>query len=274
MLKKQLKPILKYPFPLTVREARAYVSSPKVLINSLPKSGTFLLRRLLSLLPQFAPRWSYHGLVAETPNLFDRLTNIQKGQYVSGHLYWSQALADVLETANISTLFIIRDPRDVVVSLTNYLTYRNKNHRLHSYFKQLGSDSERLMAAIVGIDACLLGDRREESIGEHVACFYPWLSEKRCCSVRFEDLIGYSGGGSSEKQLENVCAIVDYLGLDLPAARLKKISNRLFFQSSTTFRKGQIGDWQNHFSPAHKQAFKAVAGKALIQLGYEKDDSW
>lgn len=274
-LTKQLKGVLKYPVPLTSRELKACSSSPKVLINSLPKSGTFLLRRLLSLLPDFAPRWSYHGLVAETPNLIQKVKNIRKGQYVSGHLYWSQNLVSALSSADVLTLFIIRDLRDVSVSLANYLTYKNKKHRLHPYFNTLKSDEERLMAAIVGIEPSLLGDgKREESMGEHAMSFAPWVDEKLCLAIRFEELIGSAGGGNDQTQLETVRLILKHLGVQLSEEKMIEVSNQIFFKSSTTFRKGQIGDWKNHFTDAHKQAFKEVAGDALIKLGYETGYDW
>jgi hypothetical protein len=39
-------------------------------------------------------------------------------------------------------------------------------------------------------------------------------------------------------------------------------------------RKGIEGDWKNHFSEAHKQKFKEIAGDLLIELGYERDYRW
>lgn len=40
------------------------------------------------------------------------------------------------------------------------------------------------------------------------------------------------------------------------------------------YRKGEAGDWQNHFNAEHKQAFKEMYGDLLIRLGYEKDLNW
>lgn len=46
-------------------------------------------------------------------------------------------------------------------------------------------------------------------------------------------------------------------------------------QDSQSFnRKGISGDWRNHFSPAQIDAFKRVAGKQLIELGYATDLNW
>lgn len=40
------------------------------------------------------------------------------------------------------------------------------------------------------------------------------------------------------------------------------------------YRKGIIGDWQNHFTPQIKDCFKSNWGDLLIKLGYEKDLNW
>ena len=274
-IKSYLRSLAKYPIPLTKRELNAYNNGVKVFINSLPKSGTFLLRRTLSLLPTFAPRWSYHGLVAGTPQLQQKIQTIRRGQYASGHLYWSPELIELLVTSNIRTLFIIRDLRDVAVSLANYLTNKNPDHRLHPYFKSLKSDDERLMAAIVGVEGKLLEDgRRAESLGEWARGFAPWLDEPNCLAVRFEDMIGSAGGGSDDKQLEEVHNITNYLGINIPDEQIIRVAKGIFFKSSKTFRQGQIGDWQNHFKDEHKSAFKEVAGEALIRLGYENGYDW
>jgi sulfotransferase 6B1 len=274
-IKSSLRNLTRYPIPLTKRELTAYKNGAKVFINSLPKSGTFLLRRTLSLLPTFAPRWSYHGLVPETPQLERKIKNIRPGQYVSGHLYWSVELIELLVTSNILTLFIVRDLRDVAVSLANYLTNKEPNHRLHPYFKSLKSDRERLMAAIVGVDGKLIKDgRKAESLGEWAEGFSPWLNEPNCLAVRFEDLIGSTGGGDDEQQLQNVRAIIDYLGIDIAEEQITEIAKEIFFKNSKTFNKGQIGNWRNHFTDEHKYAFKKVAGEALINLKYENGYDW
>lgn len=39
-------------------------------------------------------------------------------------------------------------------------------------------------------------------------------------------------------------------------------------------RKGLVGDWRNYFCPESCEIFEHYAGDILIQLGYEKDNSW
>ena len=40
------------------------------------------------------------------------------------------------------------------------------------------------------------------------------------------------------------------------------------------FRKGQSGDWVNHYSDALKAKFKAIEPELLVEFGYEADGSW
>ncbi|MBR9921792.1 MAG: hypothetical protein GYB31_13210 [Bacteroidetes bacterium] len=40
------------------------------------------------------------------------------------------------------------------------------------------------------------------------------------------------------------------------------------------FRKGKPGDWKNYFREIDKERFKKYTGDLLVDLGYEKDQSW
>jgi hypothetical protein len=40
------------------------------------------------------------------------------------------------------------------------------------------------------------------------------------------------------------------------------------------YRKGESGDWKNHFTEAHKAFFKEHYNDLLVTLGYETDDRW
>jgi len=267
--------LARFPVPLTRREIYASLHGPKVIANSMPKAGTHLLTRVLELLPVFVPRWTYHALVNKDPKLYQKIVKIRKGQYVSGHLQWNQELVSVLGEANIKTIFIIRDLRDIAFSNAYEMTYRNKSHRLHYYFNSLNSDNERLMASIVGVSGKQLKDGlRSPSLGENAAKFLPWLDDENCLSVRFEYLIGSSGDGQEHKQLETIRAIANYLNIDNSEEQIIQIAKNVFYKKSRTFRKGTIGDWRNHFTNEHKQAFKDVCGDILIKMGYADGYDW
>ncbi|MBE9127549.1 MULTISPECIES: sulfotransferase domain-containing protein [unclassified Coleofasciculus] len=198
-------------------------------------------------------------------HLPEELPKIRQGQYIATHLYWSQELVDALKSANIRNLFIIRDLRDVAVSRAYYHTYSLSSHPAFTYLNSLKSDADRLMVAIRGINKPGMGFC---SIGDWARGYAPWWDEPTCLTIRFEDLIGRFGGGSDEKQVQAVRAIASYLGMEVSENQINEIASKAFFKNANTFRKGQIGDWKNHFSEEHKRAFKEVAGEAIIKYGY------
>ena len=266
--------LMGHAIPLSPRDFKAFRTGPKVLAVSMPKAGTFLLRRVLKQLPCIAPFWTY-GIDETVARTLKQLRTVRNGQLVSGHLRWSQELVDVLKSEGFRTLFIIRDLRDIIVSDILFVTYRMRAHPLHEYYKSLASDDERVMAWIVGPpENCFPGGVWPKAWERHTESMLPWLDQADCLTVRFEDLIGSRGGGSDEKQLETIGAIVKHIGIKLSQEELRQIAAKSFFTGSRTFRKGQIGDWRNHFTEEHKQIFKEVYGDTLIRLGYEKDYDW
>ncbi len=72
----------------------------------------------------------------------------------------------------------------------------------------------------------------------------------------------------------------------LPDTMLKRIIRQKSFKKmaggrekgeenvKSHFRKGQPGDWKNHFTEAHKKAFKTEFNDVLVKLGYERDAGW
>lgn len=264
----------RFPIPLTMRELTAARQGPRVLANSIPKAGTNLLIRALKFMPQMAPRWSQH-VDNNTPRLNARIAGIRRGQWLSAHVYWNPELAEIVRAQGIRALLIVRDLRDVAWSNVHFLTNVDPKHRLHNYFKALPSDDERLMASIVGIAGDRLPDGvPSKSIGEHANSYLPWIKDPSCLLVRFEDLVGAAGGGSTERQHETIRAISRHLGIALSEPQVAGIAAKLYSQNVWTFRKGTIGDWANHFSEAHKRAFKEVAGEALIKFGYAENNDW
>jgi len=266
--------LMRHAIPLSPRDFRAFSTGPKVLALSIPKAGTNLLHRMLVLLPYMAPQWSY--AIDETlPGIFEQLHKTRNGQVVGGHLPWSQPLTDVLKSEGFRIIFVVRDLRDVAVSGMYYITNKAQDQRLHRYFSSLKSNEERLMAYIRGVpEDYYPGGVRPKAWENHTERMLPWLDEPDCLTVRFEDLIGSVGGGSDQRQLATVKAIVEHLGIELPEETIKEVAAKTFYTKARTFRKGQIGDWRNHFTEEHKRAFKEVYEDALVRLGYEKDNDW
>jgi len=79
---------------------------------------------------------------------------------------------------------------------------------------------------------------------------------------------------------------VEWLGCSpLPQSHVNEIVSRYSFANlsgrkpgeesrKSYLRKGTSGDWKNHFSFQSRSLFNEYAGPKLVQLGYERDESW
>lgn len=248
--------------------------SSKVLINSYPKAGTHLLLSCFELLKEFPSPLIYH-IDPDYRNSNRLLSRMLNGQVISGHFFYSDELIKHLQLNSIKTLFIIRDLRDIAVSNFYYITYKDKTHRLHKYFKSLPNDEARLLAAIEGVEAKDLKQAKGmPSIGDFARNYQPWVQSKDCLTLKFEDLVGVKGGGTNEVMEFTLEQIFNYLEISDLDHKLEFIKENLFNTNSKTFRSGQIGNWKKHFKALHIEAFKKEAGDLLIDLGYENDINW
>ena len=256
---------------------------PRVIINSIPKSGTHLLERALSLMgvstqvPLFvssATAGNYPPGDDETVLvgvgmpvcvsarlLHQALAGLAPGQVVTGHVPYSPPLDKLLRELGFRMILIVRDPRDVAVSLAHHIA-REMGHRLHASFAKL-SPQERILRAITGVRGD--GDEQLEDISRRYHAVLPWLSSDLCLLVRFEDLVGQKGGGSDERQRSVLLEIASALGINQPDLPL--IQGQLFGHGAT-FRQGLIGQWPRQFTEVHQEAFARVAGGLLRELGY------
>ena len=94
----------------------------------------------------------------------------------------------------------------------------------------------------------------------------------------FEDLFG-DRQLSTFKELMEHCRInmsEDILSSLLEKHNFKKITGRDLGDESHNhhYRKGVPGDWKNHFTAEHKNAFKEKYRSILIDMGYETDSDW
>lgn len=265
--------IMRHIIPLNGSERRAIRDGPKIFANSIPKSGTHLLRHILSMMPSIVDRWTYH-YVEEICDYKKQLIKGRNGQIISAHMYWNHALSDFLEQVGYKKILMVRDLRDICVSSAHYCA-KDKRHRLYKYFKGLDNWPEQLSATIKGIDASKLADGvRSKSIAEHVEGYMPWLNDRSCLVIKFEDLVGAKGGGDAANQIKAIRRIAAHIGLALRDDKINEIAVNSFTNKTKTFRKGQIGGWRVEFTDENIELFKRVAGEQLTRLGYETNNSW
>lgn len=256
--------------------------APVLFANAFPKSGTHLLTQVLAGFAQFGPAVvsglpaivTFEGDTgrqrAEEEILLD-LGRLLPGDIAYGHLHASPAVTEKLCQAGTAAYFILRDPRDVVVSHVHYVTEMEPSHIHHAYYKnELKNLDERLRASIVGRD-----DLSGISFPDIYARFEPYLNWLEVSEVRvlhFEDFLT-----QREKTLGDILQHATMRGFTASCdsqTALQILDRSIDPERSPTFRRGMMGGWRAAFSPELKNLFKEMTGDLLIRLGYETDQDW
>lgn len=173
----------------------------------------------------------------------------------------------LLEKPNIKKMALVRDLRDVTVSLAYYLDQVGGRQKVagdgagQDPYYSLATFEERLNLILTPNNThnTYLVRNCEECLKA--------LQNPEILVVRFEDLVGSRGGGSDQAQQEAILKIVDFMGMRLSDAALGKIQENLF-GSTTTFRKGQIGSWREEFSDQNNFLFEQTFGRFNRAFGY------
>jgi hypothetical protein len=282
-------------FYSSIVRANIFLPPPRIILIGPPKTGTHLLSDCLSLMPRMMfsgrrlalPKFYAHRkphnlqfdlskapLALDKPGLRRFLGGCPQGMFVTAHARFHPVLQDLLRELRFRQILLLRDPRDVVVS-SMFFTKRGPGIQHHKYYAEaLKSDQERIMATIRGFGRDVGTDRPRASIGERFEEYTPWLDDPSTLVVRFEDLVGPRGGGDSERQLDEIKRIGDFVERPLSHGEAQQIAQKMYSKGSLTYRKGIVGDWRNYFTEDHRRVFKEVAGDVLIRLGYEKDMDW
>lgn len=254
---------------------------PVLFANSFPKSGTHLLTQILDGFTQIGPAVNsglpavvtfdgFSGRQRRVSEILGDLERLLPGDIAYGHVHAFPEILAYINQARFAFYFILRDPRDVVVSHVHYVTEMETNHIHHAYYKnELSSFDERLSASIRGrpeleIDFPNIRQRFEPFMG--------WLEQPNVLTLRYEDfLIG------REAALGQVLDFAIQCRFPLKVERevaLKRLENSIDPHRSPTFRSGKSGGWKAQFTEAHKQLFKDISGDLLIRLGYETTNDW
>lgn len=291
----------------TVFVLMAQVVSAKLMLITIPKSGTHLLHKCLNLIDKRKLPFSYGGelpfqkwyeqskeknalpppnhwkgqfhpsTINETVLAIKKSCTDKKNDY-SSHAYYTEDYNVFLDSKNFKKIVMLRDPRAIVVSYANMVKDGFEPHHKVDF-------EDLLLDLIDGrqqhyISWATSKNTAYPAIWEMGLCnFYklylPFISTKNCLTVRFENLVGEQGGGSQELQRAEIQKILKHLGIFLDSRRFDKVMEKLF-GDSVTFYQGTIDGWKKYFTPKIKEAFKAVPGanELLVLLGYEQNADW
>jgi sulfotransferase 6B1 len=242
---------------------------PAIFINTIPKSGTNLLNQIVLGLPnaQMNEYIFYEGLPKQFAKHASILNQAVANNFYLGHIYHSPQWADYLRKAKIKTIFMSRDLRDVLVSLTYFILDQLPHYPIYPDLLGLKSQKERYLLLINGV-------RDYPDIKAWFQLFGGWMKEPHVLAVTYEDFMATPA--LRTQKIEQI-AVYIWEGLTPPlpiselVARMKANINQA---KSFTFRKGTIGGWREEFDEEVKTAFKRVAGDVLLATGYEKDNNW
>lgn len=253
--------------------------APIVLGNAMPKSGSHLiiqvLQGLTSLGPFVNPGFPPVNRGEDNRKLSDRavLANIQRmlpGDIGYGYISATPTFIDALTRPRRATVFVYRDPRDMIVSHIFYATQMHPDHWMRRYYTEtLSTMEERINAAIQGVDE---PGSELTPIRRRYEGYLAWLEQPEVLSLRFEDLVL-----NRQAVLKQLLDFIRGRGLNLKMPRVQAVSildASVAPKKSGTFRKGQPGNWREHFTDANKALFKEKTGDLLTRLGYETSDEW
>jgi hypothetical protein len=269
---------------------------PKVIINSLPKSGTHLVAKLLDLagmkdcrvvfdrqvligrswleknvknLSRTDGREIVMGidmpLAVPTRFVEEKFAAVKAGEYVKAHTGYTTAVIRLAQRFEMKPVVVVRDPRDVIISFVHFVL----ENRKHPLFKTLNAFKEREKCIDAAIDGGFFDGIYLENIRARCHSLDPWLDTPGIPVVRFEDLIGSKGKGSDAVQHSSIKRILDYIGLEKSDAELDEIAANLHGPGRVTFRKGVIGESKKEMSPTQLQRADAVLGDIYERWGYQ-----
>jgi hypothetical protein len=253
--------------------------APIVIGNSMPKSGSHLIIQVLEGLTRVGPfvdtgmpplNRHIDNSVLSNRDILKRIDELQCGDIAYSYLKASDEFINALTRPGSASIFIYRDPRDMIVSHVFYATDLNPRHSMHEYYsRELSSMEERINAAILGV---VSEDHPLSDILHKYSSYLDWLDLKDSLSIRFEDLILYRD--------QTLGRILDYLSTrgyisDLPKETvINNMKDSIQPKKSGTFRKAKPGNWREYFTGKNIDTFKAKTGDLLIKMGYESDRNW
>lgn len=236
-------------------------------ITAMPKSGSTWLAKMVASIPgyrQWIPTY-----ITETDHTLrpESLRRPPLGYTVTKlHCRPTPEHVNLLNGLQRPYVILFRDLRDAAVSGYFYL---------HGVYPHESAAPYRTLGVEEGIARWL-----DEKLADRIEWVDGWLrghDPKWGLVVRYEEL--------RRDPLSALHGICDHYELNLTDARLRRIVQQHSFERATgrkpgtqaaaSFnRKGIAGDWVNHFTPALKERFKAIAGDALVRFGYEGGHDW
>lgn len=187
-----------------------------------------------------------------------------------------------------SSAYIRRDGRDVMVSYYFYFaralslsTSPRRNAALKRHFESLYGANFDLSKSKENlpkfIESSFANPKIMHDTSWHLHIL-DWWDRKNVFHTRYEDLLENTPAELTRLMSELTGEVADPVKVASAVNRYSFVtaSGRKPGQEerSSFLRKGQSGDWRNHFTVEAAQVFDAFAGEALVEFGYADSRSW
>jgi len=253
--------------------------APIIFGNAMPKSGSHLLTQILHGLTDMGPfvdpgyppvNRSEKNHPVDPRKVFRNIQEMRPGDIRYGYIHAVDPYLSLLTQPDRATIFIYRDPRDMIISHIFYATDLNKNHGMHHYYTEiLSTMAERIDAAIRGVKE---SGHELAGVRQRYQSYIGWLDQPEVHCVKFEDLI-LNQESTLGLMLEYLIERGARFSIEVGEA-IDIIRGHIDPKKSGTFRKGVPGGWREHFTDENKAVFKQETGNLLQRLGYKEDDQW
>lgn len=235
-------------------------------VMSPPKCGTHLIGKALELILNKSPSYNLSDLGTTDQAVNYVIESLDSGSFAIAH-HFNKETVDLLTSQECALIFMMRDPRDQLISVQNWLREGQWKWIPTSKIRDRKSQLYDLIT----------GSKKGWKCVD--SCFLPYynavnrIKGNRIYFARFENLVGTSGGGNDSVVIEELMKLASFLEVSLTHEQAEDIAAQLF-GGTNTFRSGKIGAWKSQFSKIDKKAFKKRYNSLLINLGYEKNDKW
>lgn len=247
------------------RFAPAPLRSP-LFVNSIPKSGTHLLKNILRMFvpveQHYRTQFIQWGNLQEHLAAFDRSRNL----FSYGHLFFSDASA--IELAGVRKILLYRDPYDWVLARARFFLSDEFDGNVDFLKQGKLSVDELLSLMIFGIHtkAPKLADMYDLNVAA-------WLGSSSVHPVRYEDLVRHVRNLATEEAGRFFTELLDAAGISpIPADWRERIAVGADRRHSGTARENLTGiavHLPDVLPDRHKRLVDYAAPGLRRLLGYD-----
>lgn len=230
-----------------------------IIVNTFPKSGTGLIRNMMSgIATNLGHLSQFDGAAAGGPErskteIFKILRSIKEKawgidghSFMTAHLHHNFMIKDYMRDMDTRWIFLYRDLRGVAVSHAYYIT-KDSGHCYHEAYSKMPTMKERAGLSITGWGGNF------PDIGQRFLPYIPWMFDQDVYSVKYENLV------------EDKERIILELGIFCSEPNYQRLLSNVS-ETNYTLRKGDPHSWKEEMSEDNKRLFDGVAGwtKELI----------